>query len=630
MNRFQDYLGRQPIARKLTLLAGGILFSALLLAMVFNTYSAYRESHAELHRRADMLADVVAGNVISAVLFNDPVDAAKTLESLRQVPEVLAARVSPVKFAPLASYANSLAVSSPPDWLMPGWFEVLAPIRSEGVVIGQVWLRVSYTPLWQSFRTSLLQNLLVLVALAFIGHAVTRRFARQITDPIEALARTVRHISSTRRYHQRVDASSDDEVGRLIHDFNAMLDEIEARDRGLEQQIELRTAELRLAKDVAETANRAKSEFLSRMSHELRTPLNSILGFAQVMSAEGSLNADNLDSVKEIYLAGRHLLNLVNEVLDLARIESGRLDFSLETVPLDELVSECRMMIGPIADRYGVRIHTGACYGMAVLADRIRLKESLVNLLSNACKYNRPDGEVRIQIREMENNHLRILVSDNGLGIPADRQAEIFEPFNRLGAELSGIEGTGIGLNITRGMVEAMGGKVGFESHEGAGSIFWIELPRKEFGLQTAYEFNAIRPSYSSDDTLTILYVEDNPANLKLMARIVESMPGLNLVNAHTPMLGLELAETLRPALMILDIKLPGIDGYTLLGKLRKLACCRDIPAIAISADAMPLDLKRGIDAGFNAYLAKPLDLREFGAVIERLLPQRNRQGQND
>jgi PAS domain S-box-containing protein len=382
---------------------------------------------------------------------------------------------------------------------------------------------------------------------------------------------------------------------------------------------------LRASEENARKANRAKSEFLSSMSHELRTPLNAILGFGQLLELEASLSPTTIDFIQEILKAGKNLLELINEVLDLSRIESGRMDLSPESVLCDSLVDDCLNLVKPIAARQGVHVDK-ACpdTGLYVYADRVRLKQVLVNLLSNAIKYNRPDGWVHVSVA-VQDGSLRFIVEDTGQGISPEKMPELFTPFNRLGAEGSEIEGTGIGLTISKRLVELMGGTIEAESQVGKGSRFWITLP------QRAAEANSFDPELPPDSLdfvqcadagYTVLYIEDNPANLRLMGRIFEKQSHIRLLTAHTPSLGLELAAIHLPDLVLLDLGLPEMDGYEVLRMIRESQWGHSIPVMALSARAMPADLEKGKNAGFDKYLTKPLDIPVFIEAINDALKE--------
>ncbi|MGZ5075890.1 MAG: PAS domain S-box protein [Methylobacter sp.] len=377
------------------------------------------------------------------------------------------------------------------------------------------------------------------------------------------------------------------------------------------------------ARDEAERANNAKSEFLSNMSHELRTPMNAILGFGQLLEIDNALNDNQADYVDEILKAGRHLLELINEVLDLSKIESGNINLSLEPLYCAELIGECLTLIQPIAHVHGITITDTATGDYVIYADRTRLKQVLLNLLSNAIKYNRPQGKVSIQ-SVMHNGRVRVSVSDTGYGIPAVRQQELFQPFSRLGAEESEIEGSGIGLTISLRLMTMMGGTIDMESKEGRGSTFWIELPQvaAEPDIQSHDAAQAMKPEIASADACryTVLYIEDNPANLRLVAQILSRNPQLRLITAHTPELGLELVSAHYPDLILLDINLPGMDGYQVLSVLRSLGAVKKTPVIAISANATPRDIERGFAAGFDEYITKPVDVSHLLETVNRLV----------
>jgi signal transduction histidine kinase/ActR/RegA family two-component response regulator len=390
----------------------------------------------------------------------------------------------------------------------------------------------------------------------------------------------------------------------------------------LERLVRERTRELVAARDAAETANRAKSEFLSSMSHELRTPMNAILGFAQLLELDASLCGRPRAFVDEILRAGHHLLQLINEVLDLAQVESGRLTLSPEPLRLHELLQEVQALVQPLARQREVTLAPLAMVGLVVNADRLRLKQVLLNLLSNAVKYNRAGGQARIEAQALDGGAVRITVVDTGIGITEQERPQLFQPFSRLGNDSRVMEGTGIGLSISERLVRLMGGRIGVESTPGVGSAFWIEVPSAL--LAEAPQARATKPAAAATpapgSVARVLYVEDNPANLRLVEQIVERHAGVVLLSAPSGGLGLELARAHRPDLLLLDIHLPDIDGFKVLAELRADAATRHLPVVAVTAQAMPDEVRRVKAAGFDDYLAKPLDLARFDALLERLL----------
>ncbi|MDO8176813.1 MAG: PAS domain-containing protein [Undibacterium sp.] len=386
-------------------------------------------------------------------------------------------------------------------------------------------------------------------------------------------------------------------------------------------------AELEVARESAERANQAKSDFLSSMSHELRTPMNAIIGFAQMLEYDSTLNPDQLENVEEILKGGRYLLELINEVLDLAKIEAGRVDLSLESVDLADLIEDCRQMIMPLATARRLVFDLDISQGAAVRADRFRLKQALLNLLSNAVKYNREAGSICLSAHPVDGARLRIAVADTGAGILAERIAELFLPFNRLDAQYSEVEGTGIGLTITRQLVELMGGTVGVDSQVGAGTTFWIELPSET--LTETYSRAEVTSAGGTPlaDSHTrehlILCIDDNPVNLKLIAQMLGTRRHIHLITAHTPQLGIELALARRPELILLDINMPSMNGYQVLEIFKANKSLQAIPVIAVTANALARDIERGRAAGFTKYLTKPLDLGEFLKIIDAHLSYR-------
>ncbi len=375
------------------------------------------------------------------------------------------------------------------------------------------------------------------------------------------------------------------------------------------------------ARAEAERANLAKSEFLSRMSHELRTPLHSILGFGQLLEMDLP-RPEQAESIQQILRAGRHLLGLINEVLDIARIEAGRVSISPEPVPVGELVHESLDLIAPMAAAKRVQLqgHTAGASDQYVHADRQRLKQVLLNLLSNAVKYNRPDGTVTLALSEPAPGRLRISVGDTGPGIPADRLERLFKPFERLHAEQMGVEGIGLGLALSKRLVEAMGGQIGVETTVGVGSTFWVEAalvpsPQEQPG------FAAAGGAERNGPERTVLYIEDNLANVRLVERILAHRPRVRLLTAMQGRLGLDLIREHRPDLVLLDIHLSDLQGDEVMRLLQEDARTREIPIVVISATEDRRILKRLLAEGARAYLTKPLDAQRLLSLLDEILP---------
>ncbi len=387
-------------------------------------------------------------------------------------------------------------------------------------------------------------------------------------------------------------------------------------------------AELTRAKLVAEKANLAKSEFLSSMSHELRSPLNAILGFAQLIDTGSPVPTPNQkESVDQILQAGWYLLDLINEILDLSLIESGKLSLSLECISLDEVLNVCQAMIEPQAQKSGIRVKfSGGECGNFVKADRTRVKQIFINLLSNAIKYNRAGGMVEVMCTQAAAERIRISFRDTGDGLSADKLAQLFQPFNRLGQELGSEEGTGIGLVVCKRLVELMGGVIGAESQVGVGSVFWVEFkatsPEASLAEIEAPAVIAATLSDLAPHRYTVLYVEDNPANLMLIERLMARRGDVRLLSARNGNQGIAMARESQPDVILMDINLPGISGITAMQILVADPATAAIPVIALSANAMPRDIEKGLAAGFVRYLTKPIKVDAFSDALDQALMQ--------
>ena len=417
-----------------------------------------------------------------------------------------------------------------------------------------------------------------------------------------------------------------DRFRRLQGVFAAARDVTERK--RLDQALKETNVELERAKIVAEKANLAKSDFLSNMSHELRSPLNAILGFAQLMESDvPAPTATQKESIDQILQGGRHLLNLINELLDLAVIESGKVSLSPETVSLAEVMVECQAMMEPQAKQRGIGMRFPSAAHTALLcvkADRTRLKQIIINLLSNAIKYNKENGSVIVDCRVSTPGRIRISVADTGMGLPPHKLAQLFQPFNRLGQEVGSVTGTGIGLVVTKRLVELMEGALGVESTVGEGSVFWCELvaadaPRPEAQVRNVEPAPTVR-LLDDAPSRTVLYVDDNPANLKLVEQLLARYPDFRLLTAMNAPSGIELARTTQPKVILMDINLPGISGLEALKILRADPVTAHIPVIAISAYAMTRDINTGLTLGFFRYLTKPIQVKEVMDTLREAL----------
>lgn len=472
---------------------------------------------------------------------------------------------------------------------------ILVPLRSHGETIGMITLlRDSagrpYTVDDQTFLIDLAERAALAISNARLFTAVQRELAERKHAEAEVMLLNA----------------------KLEHRVVARTAQLQSLNR-----------ELKKAKEVAEEANLTKSEFLSRMSHELRTPLNAILGFAQVLQMD-ELPASTEEGIQQILKAGRHLLALINEVLDIARIESGHLSLSLEPVHVANTIEEVSSMVQPLASQQHVRVQVElpATDDWHVQADLQRFKQVLLNLMSNAVNYNRVGGVVMVEGEERARS-LRLWVRDTGPGIAAEKITQLFTPFERLGAEQTEVQGIGLGLAISRHLMEAMGGRIGVESTPGEGSSFWVELPLTE-RLQAPAE-PIIKEATKvlvpiSKVTNTLLYLEDNLSNLSLLQAILSHQTRIQLLTAVQGRLGLELARKHLPKVILMDLNLPDMTGLQVLQQLQSDPALCEIPVLVISADATPHQIERLLAAGARAYLTKPLDVPQFLEVLNETL----------
>ncbi|KQQ87316.1 ATP-binding protein [Massilia sp. Leaf139] len=660
---------RSSIRQKLVVVVMATTFAALLVSVGLIIAYDLRSYQRSLVNDLATQAELVGHMTSAALAFDDPRLAGENLALLRTRPAVEGAAIFDENGRLFASYtARGKTPTIPARPESAGTrtedksLVLFRPIVENGETIGTVWLRAENRMLARTLDYLAIALGVMLLAMG-TAYLVMRRMGGVITTPIVAVTEIAREVVATRDYSRRAPRVGDDEAAELADSFNAMLTEIEQRTRELEgsnaeivreaaersraqqevmrlneqlehrvdertMQLALANAELANAIDEARKANQAKSAFLSSMSHELRTPLNAILGFAQILTSQSlpTTEAQKKEFANHILKSGRHLLTLINEILDLAKVESGTITLSMEPVGLGEILGECQSMIEPLAAARGIRVLFPQQVDAVLLADRTRLKQVLLNLLSNAIKYNRDAGAVVLDCAQVGRERLRISIQDTGMGLTADQVDNLFQPFNRLGQEAGAQEGTGIGLVVTRRLVELMNGTINVTSSPGVGSVFTIELgttaPLASSAGAGAQAVAAPVPGAAGAPHL-LLYVEDNPANLKLVEEIVRFRSDLRLLAAGDGPLGLSLARVHHPEIILMDLNLPGMSGLEVLAQLKREPATRDIPVIALTANAMPRDIERGMEAGFFRYLTKPIDIDKFNEAIDLTLAQR-------
>jgi signal transduction histidine kinase/ActR/RegA family two-component response regulator len=662
---------QRSIRKKLVAMVMTTTLVALLVSIALVVAYDLRSYHRTLVNDLSTDAELVGHMTSAALTFDDPRLANEDLLLLRASPLVRGAAIYDARGQLFASYSAAGEKQPVPERLDQvedsgnGILVVSQPIVENGETVGTVVMRAENRILARFIDYLAIAVGVTLIAMA-IAYLLMRRFGRVLTSPIIAITEVARDVVATRDYSRRAPRIGDDEAAELADSFNAMLTEIEGRTRELEDshnatlrtatershaqqevmrlneqleqrvdertlQLALANAELANANEEARSANQAKSAFLSSMSHELRTPLNAILGFAQILTS--NTLPSTLEQKKEfanhILKSGRHLLTLINEILDLAKVESGTITLSMEPVALADILLECRTMIEPIAATRKVRVLFPEVDGAVVMADRTRLKQVMLNLLSNAVKYNRDEGAVVLTCDQCTPTRMRLSIQDTGNGLNPEQVASLFQPFNRLGQESGAQEGTGIGLVVTKRLVELMGGEIGVSSSPGVGSVFWIELastaPRtSSLAERTAPAGSGSTSSASESEFVPrlLLYVEDNPANLRLVEEIVAFRRDLRLLSAHDGHLGLQLARAHRPDIILMDLNLPGMSGFEVLRQLGADPETADIPVIALTANAMPRDIERGVAAGFHRYLTKPIDIEKFTEAINSTLAE--------
>jgi signal transduction histidine kinase/CheY-like chemotaxis protein len=469
-------------------------------------------------------------------------------------------------------------------------------------------------------------TILVCTSIFILGTILSLLFAGMVTTPLQQLKNAANEFAEG-EYDTKIIIGSTDEVGQLGQAMKVMLEKINQSMK----EVKVINKELEAARDLAQEASSTKSRFLSSVSHELRTPLNAIIGYSELglefdeEDNKEEFFEDQISNLKQILSAGQHLLTLINEILDLAAIESGKSVLSIEPISLENIIEDVLSLTRPQAEKYGIKLinDVHSVNNISVLCDKTRLKQVLLNLISNAIKYNSQGGTVTLSTESINLETFRINISDTGPGIPLEKQKYLFDPFSRLGAEDTNTEGTGIGLTITKKLVELMGGTINFNSELGVGTRFYVDFQisnemEKKVPAPIKTETLELKKTEKREREFCVLYIEDNEINTHLLQKVLKkNRPLVKLVCADHARKGIELAVKNQPDLILMDIQLPDIDGIQAFKELQTFEETNGIPVIALSANAMKHQVEEVMSLGFKFYLTKPINIKQFLEKID-------------